>query len=75
MINFILFNLFIGLINIILILISVKLEHVKILKPRTAKDKIKFLINGLPIYLCIYCIFSIPLFNIFILITIITEWF
>ena len=73
MIDFIVFNLFIGLINMILIFISTQSSAVKITKPNKIQDKVKFLFNDMLIYLCIYLIFSIPLFNVFILIVIIKE--
>lgn len=73
MINFFLFNLSVGLINIILIFILTKSRTIKIVKPKKIKDKIKFLLNDILIYLCIFLIFSIPMLNIFILLIIIYQ--
>lgn len=67
MIKFIIFNMLIGLINVLILYIDTKKNQIKVVKPYKLIDKIKFLFNDIKIYLLLFLGFSIPIFNIIIL--------
>lgn len=67
MMKFIIFNMLIGLINVLILYIFTKKNQIKVVKPCKLIDKIKFLFNDIKIYLLLFLGFSIPIFNIIIL--------
>lgn len=73
--NFVMFNFTISFINIVLLYVITKTQTFKTIKPNSFFKKVKFLFCDITIYLCLFIIFSIPIFNVIILFIILKEMF
>lgn len=73
MTKFILFNLFFGLFNIIIVYLTTKNYQIKAVKPKKTLEIIKFFLNDFLIYLIMFLILSFPLLNLWFSFLILKE--